>query len=50
MSIFDVGFIMWGFFALYLVFILAYYIWMHGQNKKDRLAQAVRPADGGERS
>ncbi len=48
MSIFDAGFIMWGFFALYLLFILAYYVWMHGQNTKDRQARTHR-ASGGER-
>lgn len=49
MSIFDAGFIMWGFFALYLLFILAYYVWMHGQNTKDRRARSHR-ASGGEQS
>jgi hypothetical protein len=35
MSVFDVGFIMWGYFALYLVLTAAYYGWLVLRNRRD---------------
>ncbi|MEJ7771330.1 MAG: hypothetical protein WKF51_05475 [Geodermatophilaceae bacterium] len=35
MSVFDVGFIMWGYFALYIIVTIAYYVWMNAKNRRD---------------
>lgn len=49
MSIFDAGFIMWGFFIIYALVIVAYYLWMYVVNKKERDLEGASSAGGGER-
>lgn len=36
MSIFDAGFIMWGYFALYALITAAYVVWMITKNRSER--------------
>lgn len=47
MSIFDAGFIMWGFFLIYALFIIAYYGWLAARNRKDRRLQEDKTRQGG---
>ena len=50
MSVFETGFIMWGFFVLYLLFIIAYYGWMAALNRRDRSRQESTVLPEGDRS
>ncbi|WP_157552620.1 hypothetical protein [Jiangella gansuensis] len=44
MSIFEAGFIFWGFLALYIVLTAAYFGWMSTQNRRDARRGAERDA------
>jgi hypothetical protein len=35
MSIFDAGYIVWGYLALYVVLTVAYFGWMAALNRRD---------------
>ena len=35
-TLIDAGFIVWGFFALYAVIVVAYYLWMYGVERRQR--------------
>jgi len=48
MSIFDAGFIMWGFFIIYALVTVAYYLWMYVVNKKERDLERTGSTAGGE--
>lgn len=42
MSIFDAGFILWGYLALYIAITAAYLCWMVAMNRRDARRRAVR--------
>jgi hypothetical protein len=41
MSVFDAGFIFWGFFVLYVLVTIAYFVWLKVQNRRDTRARAA---------
>lgn len=48
MSIFDAGFIVWGYLALYLAIIVAYLVWARVKNRREaQRAAARRTRDNG---
>jgi hypothetical protein len=51
MSVFDAGFIFWGYFALYIIVTIAYFVWLNAMNRRDSRTQAILSArrDGGAR-
>lgn len=44
MSIFEAGFILWGFLAMYLIVIVAYLVWARAMNRKEARTGAERVA------
>ena len=47
MSIFDAGFIMWGYFLIYVLITVAYYAWMTARNRSERRRQDNVKTEGG---
>lgn len=47
MSIFDAGFIMWGYFLIYVLITVAYYGWMTARNRNERRGQDNVKTEGG---
>jgi hypothetical protein len=47
MSIFDAGFIFWGYFLIYALIVVAYYVWLSAANRREQRRQelATIPAD-----
>lgn len=41
----DTGFIIWGFFVLYALIIVLYYVWMVRANRADRSSQPRDPQE-----
>lgn len=46
MSIFEAGFVFWGFLALYIVLTLAYFGWMAAVNRREARRAADRHENG----
>ena len=46
MSIFDAGFIMWGYFLVYALFIVGYFTWMVARDRKERRRQKTNSQQG----
>jgi hypothetical protein len=48
MSIFDAGFIFWGYFLIYALIVVAYYVWLSAANRREQRRRglaATIPAD-----
>jgi hypothetical protein len=43
MSIFDAGFIFWGYFVIYALIVVAYYVWMAAVNRRERRRGLAAP-------
>lgn len=43
MSIFDAGFIVWGYLAFYIAITVAYLVWAAARNRRDERRAAQRP-------
>ena len=46
MSIFDAGFMVWGFFLIYVLITVAYFVWMAARNKNERKQRDVKTEGG----